>query len=180
MAQQCTICTHSRKSEIDRAALDGTSYRDIARNFRTSHSAVHRHSRHIQKGVVAVSEQDPVAYGRAILAQARALGERAIAILDRAEEEGDWRAATGAIREARSCLEFLARLRGEVVDRHAHLHAHAVPKPTPPIDLTKMPTKLLEDMERVADWLENNRDPEYLQAGESETAAGAHPGSARY
>ena len=174
MAQRCTTCTHPQKSEIDRAALAGASYRDIARNFGASHSAVHRHSRHIQKGVAAVSEQDPVAYGRAVLAQARALGDRAIAILDRAEEEGDWRAATGAIREARSCLEFLARLRGEVVDRHAHLHSQVVSEPAPPIDLTKMPTELLEDMQRVAEWLEKTNDPVDLHACESETPSGPH------
>jgi len=167
MAKQCTICTHPQKNEIDRAALTGTSYRDIARNFGTSHSAVHRHSRHLKHGVAAVAEQDPVAYGRTVLAQTRALGDRAIAILNRAEEQGDWRAATGAIREARNCLEFLARLRGEVVGRHMHLHAQASPEPPPPIDLAGMPDELLENLLRVTKWVKSHRDPEDLRAGES-------------
>ena len=42
------------------------------------------------------------------------------------ELAGDLRAATGAIREARGCLELLGKVTGELVEKHAHLHA-AVP-----------------------------------------------------
>jgi len=101
----------------------GVPFRDIARRFETSPAAAHRHSRHVGRAVAEAAAKDPVAYGRVILSQARHLGDRAVRILDRAEREGGLRAATGAIREARGCLELVARLEGTLVERHAHLHA---------------------------------------------------------
>jgi hypothetical protein len=42
------------------------------------------------------------------------LQNRALSILDRADESGDLRTALSAIREARSNLELLAKLLGEL------------------------------------------------------------------
>lgn len=125
MSRHCTICTHAERLAIDREVLSGTSFRDIARRFgRLSPAGVHRHKAHIHRAVTAVADADPVTYGRTILAQARALNGRAVSLLDRAEGDGDLRAAVGAIREARACLELVGRLQGQIVERHAHLHAH--------------------------------------------------------
>jgi len=44
----------------------------------------------------------------------RDLQTRALNILSKTEEAEDWRAATGAIREARGCLELLGKLAGEL------------------------------------------------------------------
>ena len=44
----------------------------------------------------------------------RDLQKRALNILSKTEEAEDWRAATGAIREARGCLELLGKLAGEL------------------------------------------------------------------
>ena len=127
MPRACSVCRHLQRAAIDRLLLSGTSsYARTAERFALSRSALHRHTRHIQRTVAAVAAEDPVAYGRTILAQVRGLSERALRLLDRAEAEGDLRAATGAIREARSCTELVARLNGELVERHAHLHAHQV------------------------------------------------------
>ena len=51
-----------------------------------------------------------------LLGDVRRLRERAEAILLKAERARDWRAATGAIREARGCVELLLRLLGELSD----------------------------------------------------------------
>ena len=50
---------------------------------------------------------------RSLLGEVRELQVRALGILAKAEEAGDLRAATGAIREARSTIELLAKLTGE-------------------------------------------------------------------
>jgi hypothetical protein len=47
----------------------------------------------------------------------RDLHSRVLGILERAEESGDLRAATGAIREARSMIELLAKLTGELDEK---------------------------------------------------------------
>lgn len=59
-----------------------------------------------------------------LFSQLRRLGQRAIGILERAEEAGDMRAATSAIREARACLETQARLNGKLYERHVHAHTN--------------------------------------------------------
>jgi hypothetical protein len=62
-------------------------------------------------------EAAEVVQGDSLLAEARFLQARALRILRKAEQEGDLRAATAAIREARASLELLARLMGELEDR---------------------------------------------------------------
>ena len=62
-------------------------------------------------------EAERVANGDDLLDQVRDLQRRAVAILERAEEEGDHRVALTAIREARGCLELLGRLAGELQER---------------------------------------------------------------
>jgi len=60
-----------------------------------------------------------------------------------AKLEKNWPAATSALREARSCLELLGKLRGELqqadtvhLHKHAHLHAGAaVPTSAPELEL---------------------------------------------
>ena len=44
------------------------------------------------------------------------LHKRALGILDKAEGANDLRAATGAIRETRGCLELLGKLAGQLKD----------------------------------------------------------------
>jgi hypothetical protein len=59
---------------------------------------------------------EEVARAGRILANVQQLQEKAVEILAHAESERDWRTALQAIREARSCLELLGRLAGELQD----------------------------------------------------------------
>jgi hypothetical protein len=60
---------------------------------------------------------EEVAQADTLLEQVGDLQERALAILDKAEEAGELRTALGAIREARGNLELLAKLLGELDER---------------------------------------------------------------
>jgi hypothetical protein len=60
---------------------------------------------------------EEVAQADDLLEQVRALQGRALAILGKAESVEDLRTAVGAIREARSNLELLAKLLGELDER---------------------------------------------------------------
>ena len=155
MGRPCSICTNDRKREIDAALLIGTPFRDIAQRFGTSVAAAHRHSRHVQRALSAVAQHDPVAYGRTVLAQVRNLSDRAVRILDRAENEGDYRCATAAIREARSCLELVARLEGRIVEHHAHIHQNEEVEDLKrrQKDIAAMPEDLRESLREAAHWL---------------------------
>ncbi len=172
MGRPCSVCTNPRRKEIDEALLTGTPYRDIARRFQTSTAAAHRHSRHVQNALAAVASEDPVAYGRTVLAQVRILTERAVRILDRAENEGELRAATGAIREARTCLELVARLEGQIVERHAHIHQDVELRESKrrEVEISALPDDLRRSLKDAARWLimhngrEDGVDAEVVEA----------------
>jgi len=114
MARKCSICTHNKRREIDQAIIAGQSYRDIAGRFGLSKSAVERHAKaHLPATLVKAQEVEEVAQAGALLAQVQELRDRAFKILDRAERSQDLRAALQALREARGCVELLAKLAGE-------------------------------------------------------------------
>ena len=68
-------------------------------------------------------------HGQDLLAELNKLHERATAILTKAEDSGDLRAALLAIREVRGCLEFGSKLTGQIAEQHLHLHGHQMLSP---------------------------------------------------
>lgn len=114
MPRVCTICTHAEKGAIEDALLNEQPYRHIAARFGTSTSALQRHREHLPKLLVKARKAEEATQADTLLEQVRSLQTRALSILDRADEGGDLRTALGAIREARSNLELLAKLLGEL------------------------------------------------------------------
>ncbi|MHB0874510.1 MAG: hypothetical protein ACYC5O_00555 [Anaerolineae bacterium] len=120
MPRQCTVCALAiaDRAGVDGALLTGTSYRDIARQWRVSKDAVARHHAggHVAAAMAKAQDAAAVARGDDLLAQVRDLQGKALGILAKAEAAGDLRAALAAIREARGNLELLAKLLGELQD----------------------------------------------------------------
>jgi len=110
----CTICNHEQRPEIDRALLSEEPYRSIAKRYGASASAVLRHREHLPVHLAKAKDAEEITQADTLLEQVRNLQTRALNILDRADEAGDLRTALGAIREARSNLELLAKLLGEL------------------------------------------------------------------
>ena len=110
MARSCTVCTHPKREEIDRALVEGVSAAEIAGRYRTlGERAVRRHrSNHLPARMVMAEKAAEVAEADNLLEQVGDLQRRALAILDRAEEAGELKTALSAIREARGNLELLA------------------------------------------------------------------------
>ncbi|MGB9793340.1 MAG: hypothetical protein ACPLRU_02490 [Desulfofundulus sp.] len=114
MPRKCTICEHPQVEEINKALLSGDSLRNIARQFAISKDALFRHRQHLPADMVKAQEAEEVARADSLLDQVTELKDRALAILDKAEQAGDSRTALLAIREAKGCLELLAKLLGEL------------------------------------------------------------------
>jgi hypothetical protein len=118
MPRKCSICSRVDRAEIDRAAIAGAPYRSIARQFHTGAAAVLRHkAEHLLAELVKAKQAEDVAQADDLLAQLLGYRRRADALLDKAEHDDDYRSALSAIREARSCLELEAKLRGELDER---------------------------------------------------------------
>ena len=111
----CKVCKHPEKNAIDAALVRGTPYRKVAAQFSgVSGAAIQRHKRHIPGTLVEASNAERVSEATNLLTKVDVLIRESEAIADAAKKEKDPPAATSALREARSCLELLGRVRGEL------------------------------------------------------------------
>ncbi len=119
MPRRCTVCAHPEAEAINRALVTGEPYRSVANRYESlSQAAVQRHSEnHLPAVLVKAREAEEVAHADGLLADVRSLQARTLAILEAAEETSEHRIALAAIREARSNLELLAKLLGELDER---------------------------------------------------------------
>ncbi len=117
MTRVCTICTHKKRAAIDKALVERQAFRHIAAQFHVSTSAlVRHHDDHLPAALVKAQAAAEAAQADALLAQVVDLRDRAIGILDTAEASEELRVALNAIREARGCVELLAKLAGQLKD----------------------------------------------------------------
>ena len=115
MPRRCTICGHAKREDIDAALVSGDPFRHISAQFGISTTALQRHKKaHIPESLLMAAGAKNVARADDLLAHVSELRKRALSILEEAEREGDLRTALLAIREARSCIELLAKLVGEL------------------------------------------------------------------
>jgi hypothetical protein len=118
MPRSCTICEHPDRDSIDRQLVGDSSNLSVSSLFGVSESAVRRHkSNHLPAKLVMAQQAEEVAEADDLLDQVRNLHARTLAILEAAEATKQHRTALSAIREARSNLELLAKLLGELDER---------------------------------------------------------------
>jgi hypothetical protein len=116
--RRCTICAHEDLEAINRALVAGKANRRIAAQYAVSEQAVRRHkAEHLPAKLAKAHEAEEVAHAGDLLEDLKSLQRRTLAILEAAEETSQHRTALAAIREARSNLELLAKLLGELDDR---------------------------------------------------------------
>src|ERR1700682_1369598 len=134
MPRRCTVCHHPQHEEIAVSLFrDGT--RATARRFQVSRPALDRHKRHLPGTIVKAQQAEVVCEATSLLARVESLMQESEKIAAAAKLEKNWPAATSALREARGCLELLAKLRGELqqagslhLHKHSHLHATLQPR----------------------------------------------------
>jgi uncharacterized protein (DUF1810 family) len=115
MPRVCTICTHPEREAINQALVAAEPYRVIAQRFAASPDAVYRHKiDHLPAVMVKAEQAKETALADDLLGQVKALRNKAIAILGKAEAAGDLRTALMGIREARACVELLLEVEGEL------------------------------------------------------------------
>jgi hypothetical protein len=103
---------------MDEALVGGASNRSVASLYDVSEAAVRRHkANHLPAKLVMAQAAEEVAQADDLLTQMQDLQRRTLAILEAAETTNQHRTALSAIREARSNLELLAKLIGELDER---------------------------------------------------------------
>lgn len=115
MPRTCTICSHPNRDEIDRALVDGVSFRTIAHQWGVSADALKRHKKdHLPAALAQAKQAAQVANGDDLLSRIEALQQKTLSILSKAESQGDNVTALKAIAEARRNLELVAELTHEL------------------------------------------------------------------
>jgi hypothetical protein len=115
MPRVCSICSHPEKPAINAALVESQPFRLIAERYGTSAAALTRHKAdHLPATLAKATEAKETALGDDLLGQVKQLRNKAISILLKAEQGGDYRTALMGIREARGCLELLAEMEGEL------------------------------------------------------------------
>jgi len=115
MPRKCTICEHKHRKKIDKALVDGVSYRDIAGRFNVSRTTLSRHKKeHLPRNLARGKKAKEAAEADGLLDHAKGLLDKANEILAKTEKKKDWPTALKAIREARGVLELLAKLEGQI------------------------------------------------------------------
>ena len=116
--RSCTVCEHAEREAIDRALVGDASNRSVASPYDVSEAAVRRHkANHLPAKLVMAQAAEELAQADDLLEQMRDLQRRTLAVLEAAESTNQHRTALSAIREARSNLELLAKLLGELDER---------------------------------------------------------------
>ena len=115
MTRRCTVCTHSRRDAIDKALIAGEPLRNIVKNVpHCSIGSLHRHKGHLSATLIKAEEAREVAHADTLLEQLKQLQKKALELLSKAEAAGDLRTALQGVREAKGCLELLAKLQGDL------------------------------------------------------------------
>lgn len=106
--RRCTVCTHSQRSEVDRALVKGAPKRRIATDYGLTESAVRRHAaRHIPKLLTEAAEaraKEERLTAADLLSDLRNLQKTAQRLLTKAEKMGDLPTALRAVGELRGLL----------------------------------------------------------------------------
>ncbi len=118
MPRKCSVCVHPKRDEIDQAIAGTEAYRSIAKHYHLSPSAVERHAKnHLPATLAEAQQASEVARADDLLDQVRTLKDKALGILETAEGAGKLGTALNGIREARGCIELLAKLIGKLDER---------------------------------------------------------------
>lgn len=127
MPRVCTACAHAEHESLDLALIRGEPMRRIAAEHGLSETAVRRHAeKHLPAALVTANEAREACRGERLLAEAMALQGKALELVARAEAEGDVRAAVVALKEARECVEFRARIGAELLAPETAPHSFRV------------------------------------------------------
>jgi len=114
----CTVCQHHKRGEIDKRLAIDSNFAGISRDFAgISEDALKRHKEKHLPGTLAKAENiKEVVKADALLEDVKSLRKKALGILESAEKAGDLKTALLGIREARSCMELLAKVEGQLKD----------------------------------------------------------------
>jgi hypothetical protein len=119
ISTRCTVCQHPDREALDAKLVAGVASRPLAMEYNLNYKAVQNHkNKHLPQTLIkSQALQDEQGADR-LLARIEDLYGKALLLIEKADTDQKWQAATGAIKEARSCLELTAKLIGTLKTGH--------------------------------------------------------------
>lgn len=114
--RKCSICTHPAINEINEMLVNNVPFNEITSIYNeiTEMSLARHKKNHLPKALSKARAAQEVTQGDNLLSQVRSLQHKALSILKQAEAAGELRTALTGVREARSCLELLGKVSGQL------------------------------------------------------------------
>jgi hypothetical protein len=124
MPKPCSICGDPRHDEIDRRTRIEKDIAKIAKEFSLSYPALYRHisANHHIREVTAIPTTSELSKSEDIYREISDLRVKAADLLSKAEIAGDLKTALLGIREARGCLELMAKIQGQIQERNINIY----------------------------------------------------------
>jgi hypothetical protein len=112
---KCEVCTHPDKTTIEERMLSGVSVRKLADEFNIGRMSVQRHRQnHLPHELIKSKKLQEMKTADDLVSRIEGLYEKAIHLITIAEQDKKYQPAVSAIKEARSSLELLAKISGEL------------------------------------------------------------------
>lgn len=114
MGRTCSVCGHQDRAAIDAALVSGAPLRDIALQNGVGHMALQRHKEHIPAAITQAAEAKAEAQALDVVKQLKAINATAVAILAEARALGDRDTALKAMDRIHRQIELQAKLLGDI------------------------------------------------------------------
>lgn len=115
MPRVCTICSHARCTDIDKALIANEPFRNIAERFAVSATALTRHKAdHLPLIMVKSEEARQVAHADDLLREANRLYAVATTVMEAGQKSKDFGVVLKAVTAAGRVLVLLGELLGEI------------------------------------------------------------------
>ena len=115
ISSRCSICKHLEVDTINARLVAGVSPATLADQFGVGKMALHRHkANHLPQVLVRSQHLKEADAADNLLEQVQSIYDKAWDIVNRADSEGKFAPAVGALKECRSCLELIGKLLGEI------------------------------------------------------------------
>ena len=119
LTAKCTVCVHEEVNTINEKLITGSPVRTLAKEYDLGIMALQRHrANHLPKHLIKAKEAQEVDAADQLLDKVQGLYNTALEIMKEAREDGKFQPAVSALKEARSSLELIAKMIGELKTGH--------------------------------------------------------------
>jgi len=116
---KCSVCIHDEVNNINEKMIAGVSVRSLAKEYGLGIMSLQRHrTDHLPKALVKAKELQEIDAADRLLDRVEDLYNKALIIMEKAEADGKYQPAVSAIKEARSSLELIAKMIGQLKTGH--------------------------------------------------------------